>query len=305
MQSQLWYHHRLLNSSALLMMMPPDVVLGRQQLGFPNPHHFDHWLWVGGCQKWCGTRLEPKWTQVWCLTPTHPTKQHSSVTYTLRVSSNTPCWSPSHIWNFKTMLLRCKVSCDIITGCWTPAHCWWWCPQMLYLGANNWVFQTHIILTTIIVGQPELSQLESLSSLSLESSHLRWWHFGHGLKSELLWRPRNVVAYRLPASCHPQSVFHLEGEFDKSMTALWDTLEMSLTTVQDSKLRSSSRTSAIPSRFSLTSSNCRVTSQNFLFIVQMFGISARCWGNTFWEFATRKLFPQTWWRRSSPSRSWL
>ena len=54
---------------------------------------------------------------------------------------------PSHIWNSKTMLLRCKVSCDIITGCWTPAHCWWWCPQVLYLGANNWVFQTHIILT--------------------------------------------------------------------------------------------------------------------------------------------------------------
>ena len=42
MQSQLWYHHRLLNSSALLMMMPPDVVPGCQQLGFPNPHHFDH-----------------------------------------------------------------------------------------------------------------------------------------------------------------------------------------------------------------------------------------------------------------------
>ena len=39
-------------------------------------------------------------------------------------------------------------------------------------------------LTTVIVGHLEL--LEELLSLSLESSRLRWWHFGHGPNFELL-----------------------------------------------------------------------------------------------------------------------
>ena len=108
-------------------------------------------------------------------------------------------------------------------------------------------------LTTIIVGHLEL--LEELLSLSLESSRLRWWHFGHGPNFELLISCLYVTAWRLPANCQPQPVLHSEGEVDKLIVAWWATFEKSLTTIHISNAGLSSRYCDIPSISSLTFSS--------------------------------------------------
>ena len=86
---------------------------------------------------------------------------------------------------FLTMLLRFE-SAVIKSQVW-ELQC------MMPPGTNEvtWVptigFSTHKLLTTIIVDHQSLWQFELLPSLSLESSCLKWWHFGHGRKLELLY----------------------------------------------------------------------------------------------------------------------
>ena len=123
------------------------------------------------------------------------------------------------------------------------------CPQVsTNKAANNWV-QWPQILDTIIVGHFEL--LEELLSLSLESSLFRWWHFGHGLKFELLISCLYATAWRLPANCQPHPVLHSEGEVDKLIVARCATVEKSLTIISISLMQVCLQGDAIYLRYHL------------------------------------------------------
>ena len=227
--------------------MPPGFSKpGCQQLG-------DHPKFWPGCG-WVGVKIQkgvPVLSQNGPKTDITPTHHLTALTCYIHIAcsfqhSCCKCHHPPSTIN--TFERSCWVRCmQHRLQSWMKMKTPMQCPQVsANLGANNWVTTPNF--DHIIVGQSVL--LEELS-LSLESSCCRWWHFGHGLKLELLISCLYVTAWRLPANCQPHPVLHSDGEVAKLMVARWATFDKSLTTIQISKAGLSSRNWDMPCRSSL------------------------------------------------------